>query len=135
MATSPDIRTGLDLVPIERFRRAADRRPRLLERVFTPGELVRAREKRDPARHLAGGFAAKEAVLKALGTGLAGGVTWHDVEVVPAGGETAESPPPSPHSQPELRLTGRAAEVLGGRAAHLSISYTREVALASVVVG
>lgn len=135
MATLPDITTGIDLVSVERFRRAAERRPRLLERVFTPGELARAGKRRDPVRHLAGSFAAKEAALKALGTGLAGGVRWHDVEVVRPGGGSTESSTPSPHAQPGLKLTGRAAEVLAGRPTHLSVTFTRELALASVVVG
>ncbi|MFB3071900.1 MAG: holo-ACP synthase, partial [bacterium] len=74
--------TGIDMVGIERFRRALDRHgERFLKRIFTHRERSECSGRADPARHLAARFAAKEAVFKALGTGWARGVGWRDVEV------------------------------------------------------
>src|ERR671918_350443 len=61
---------GIDLIEIERIERALERRPRLAERLFTPAELAYARSRARPGRHLAARFAAKEAVIKALGEGV-----------------------------------------------------------------
>jgi holo-[acyl-carrier protein] synthase len=101
-----------------------ERRPTIVERVFTPGELAYAETANDPAPHLAARFAAKEAVLKALGVGM-GAVGWRDMEVVRADG-----------GAPSLSLTGRAA-VLGHERGvtrwHVSLSHTDTVAVASVV--
>ena len=58
---------GIDLIEIDRVERALERRPRLAERLFTPAELSYARNRARPGRHLAARFAAKEAVIKALG--------------------------------------------------------------------
>lgn len=72
---------------------------------------------------LAGGFAAKEAFLKALGTGLSDGISWHDIEIVHREG-----------GQPDLALARRAAELLGSGQASLSISHTSTTAVAVVVI-
>ncbi len=79
----PVIGIGTDLVEVERFRRALARTPRLAERVFTDVERADAGRRRDPTEMLAARFAAKEAVMKALGVGL-GRFPLHDVEVVKA---------------------------------------------------
>ena len=76
---------GLDLLEIDRLARALERRPRLAERLFTPGERAFAGQRGEPARHLAVRFCAKEAVAKALA--LRDG-DWHDVEVVGEGAQT-----------------------------------------------
>ncbi|HRY60710.1 MAG TPA: holo-ACP synthase [Candidatus Fermentibacter sp.] len=117
---SRGIRTGIDLVDIPRFGIAAGRRGgAFLERIFTPGELASS-----PAlQSLAGGFAAKEAFLKALGTGLSDGISWHDVEIVHREG-----------GRPDLVLARRAAELLGSGQASLSISHTSTTAVAVVVI-
>jgi holo-[acyl-carrier protein] synthase len=115
---------GTDLVEIERFRRALDRRRRLSDRLFTGEELAYANVQRDPVPSLAARFGAKEAVMKALGTGL-GAFGFHDVEV-----ERAESGAPS------LRLRDRAldvAELRGVCAWQLSLSHTDTTAMAVVV--
>lgn len=76
------IGTGVDIVEIERFRKAIDRsRDRFITRIFTPAEQQYCSSHRDPVPHYAVRFAAKEAAFKALGTGWAKGVTWLDVEV------------------------------------------------------
>lgn len=106
------VRTGVDLVSIDRIRRAA-RSPRFLERVFTPGELDWCMERPDPARHLAGRFAAKEALYKALSGAYPGPLGWKDMEVVSAPGA-----PPRP-------------AVRGGHVdAFVSIAYARGHAFA-----
>jgi holo-[acyl-carrier protein] synthase len=108
---------GIDVVDLARFERAVGRTPRLKDRLFAPSE-------RDlPLRSLAGRFAAKEALMKALGD--ATGVTWHDMEVV----SDAEG-------NPSLLLTGAAAGIAERRgitAIHLSMSHDAGVAIAQVV--
>lgn len=115
--------TGIDIVSIPRIREAA-RRDSFLKRVFTEGELEYALGKRSPHKHLAGRFAAKEACLKALSTGLARGITWQDMEVVR-----------DEEGRPSLRLASKAKDFLGKRTVSLSISYTKEFAFALVSVG
>ena len=117
---------GIDLVEIARIRRALDRwQERFLRRVFTPGELDYCLRRRDPAEHLAARFAAKEATLKALGTGLSLGVRWREMEVRRARGE-----------RPSLVLTGRVRALgasRGVRALHLSLTHDGDYAMAQVL--
>lgn len=101
----PVVAIGADLVDIDRIRRVIERQPRFVDRVYTAGERAYCLKRRDPAERYAARFAAKEAVLKALGTGL-GGADFADIEVV-----RLDS------GQPTLRITGRAAR----RAAELGI--------------
>lgn len=109
---------GVDVVDLARFERAVGRTPRLRERLFAESE-------RDlPLRSLAGRFAAKEALMKALGE--ATGVTWHDMEVVS-----------DVHGNPSMRLTGTAlaiAERRGITNIHLSMSHDAGIAIAQVIV-
>jgi holo-[acyl-carrier protein] synthase len=109
---------GIDLIEIERVERALERRPRLADRLFTEAELSYARERARPGRHLAARFAAKEAVIKALGQG----VPPRDIEVI--GGEP-----------PRIQLHGRAAEVAGDREIAISLTHSRESAAAVAVAG
>jgi len=90
---------GVDLVELDRFRLALDRTPGLLERVFTEGEQDYALRKRDPTERLAVRFAAKEAVMKAMGVGI-GEVRLRDIEVV-----RADS------GRPSILLHGSAADM------------------------
>jgi len=74
---------GVDIIKIERFERALERwGNRLCERVFTPQEQSICQNKAYPGRHLALRFAAKEALLKALGIGMFQGVAWNEIEIV-----------------------------------------------------
>ena len=107
---------GIDLIEIERVERALERRPRLAERLFTDAELAYARERGRPGRHLAARFAAKEAVIKALGQPLAP----REIEVV--GGQP-----------PALRLYGRAADVAGDSEITISLTHSRESAAAVAI--
>jgi holo-[acyl-carrier protein] synthase len=117
---------GIDLVRIARIRQAIARwQDRFLERVFTDGELAYARRRRDPAEHLAARFAAKEAALKALGTGLSMGVRRRELEVQRARGEP-----------PRLALSGRTAALgvaRGVRTFHVSLTHDGEYAMAQVL--
>jgi holo-[acyl-carrier protein] synthase len=109
---------GIDLLEIDRMERALERRPRLAERVFTAAEREYAAAHARPARHLAARFAAKEAVVKALG--LAGGFGLREVEVI------AGKPP-------SVRLSGRAAEAAVGRAVKISLTHSRDFAAAVAI--
>ena len=110
---------GVDLLEIARLERALERHPRLAERIFTDAELGYAGGRRRPGRHLAARFCAKEAAVKALGTGPLG---LRDVEVVAA-------------TPPRLELSGAAAAAARERGVDLevSLSHAREMAVAVVV--
>lgn len=123
MADSPlRLRTGVDMIEVERVEAAVQRHgARFLERVFTPQELA---EVGHSPHSLAARFAAKEAVSKALGTGI-GQIGWCEVEVLR--GDAL---------QPVLRLHGEAARLareLGLRQWSISLSHTRSHAIAMVV--
>ena len=116
---------GTDLVELDRFRHALARTPALVERLFIPSERDYAESRRDPTERYAARFAAKEAVMKALGVGL-GGVDWHDIEV----GRDPDSGAPS------LVVTGRAATraaQLGVTEWLITLTHTDTSALAMVV--
>jgi holo-[acyl-carrier protein] synthase len=105
---------GIDVIEIDRVERALRRRPRLAERLFTAGELAYARERARPGRHLAARFAAKEAVIKALGGPP---IAPAQIEIESAAG-------------PRVRLHGRAAELAAGRELAVSLTHSRETAAA-----
>jgi len=114
---------GIDAVDVARFRRAVERSPRLLERVFVVEELDPLNGRADHIPALAARFAAREATMKALGTGL-GGIDLRDVWV--KRGTSGE---------PVLRVGGRAAELASRRGItqwFVSLSHTRDLAVAVV---
>jgi holo-[acyl-carrier protein] synthase len=117
---------GIDIVETDRIdRMIEDHGDRFLERVFTAGERAYCDKGRDRVLHYAGRFAAKEAVLKALGTGWAEGIAWTDVEVVRL-----------PSGPPQVELTGRALEIAQDRGIsqwYLSISHIATHATASAI--
>jgi holo-[acyl-carrier protein] synthase len=117
---------GIDVVEIARIRRLRERwQDRFLQRVFTEAELAYALRRHDPAQHLAARFAAKEATLKALGTGLSMGVRWREMEVRRPRGQA-----------PCLMLSGRTAELAdarGIRRLHVSLSHDAGLAVAQVL--
>ncbi len=115
---------GIDLVDIERFRRSLDRTPSMRTRLFTAVELDYVAPKADPVPSLAARFAAREAVMKALGVGL-GAFGFHDVWV-----ERAESGAPS------LVVTAAAADLAvaaGVTTWHLSLTHSDHIAAAYVI--
>ena len=117
---------GFDATDIPRigttFERYGDR---FLRRVFTDGEIAYCTRRRNPVPHLAGRFAAKEAAMKALGTGHSRGVLWKDIEVVRLSGP------------PQLRLHGGAAaraDHMRVRSSLLTITHSAALAMAQVLL-
>ena len=121
------IGTGIDTVEVARFQRFLDEgNQRLLDRLFSPLEQDYCRAKKQAAVCYAARFAAKEAYLKALGTGLRDGITWTEIEISN-----------NPLGKPELRLSGTAARFLeqqGGSRTHLSLSHDGGHAIAIVIL-
>jgi holo-[acyl-carrier protein] synthase len=115
---------GVDAVEIDRFRRSLERTPSMKSRLFTHGELEYVEPHDDPTASLAARFAAREAVMKAMGVGL-GAFEFHDVWV-----QRADS------GRPTLAVTGRAEQIaneLGVTDWHLSITHTDTTAIAYVI--
>ena len=117
---------GTDIVEIERIRRMIERHgDHFVQRCFTAGEVEYARRHRDSAVRFAGRWAAKEAVVKVLGTGFIQGITFHDVEVVAL------------HTgKPTVRLSGEAKQIAGEMTIteiQLTISHAREYATATAI--
>ena len=122
----PVIAHGIDFVGCGRmadiWRRHGDR---FLQRILTPGEIEYARRQRYPEQHVAGRFAAKEAILKVLGTGWRTKISWKDMEIRN-----------NTLGKPEVVLRGHCAEIaagLGIARVLISISHTAEFALASAI--
>jgi holo-[acyl-carrier protein] synthase len=117
---------GLDATDIDRIADTIDRYgERFLHRIFTEGEMAYCLRRRVPAIHFAGRFAAKEAAMKALGTGHSQGVLWRDIEVVRHGGP------------PQLALhggAGRRFAAIGGRSSLLTITHSDDLAFAQVMI-
>lgn len=121
------IAIGTDAIEVERIRRAVDHAQwgeRFRQRVFTGGEITYCLERARYAESFAARFAAKEAVMKALGTGYGRGVWWRDIEVVRTSG------------RPTIVLHGGAKEraaAIGATRWHLSLTHTASQALAHVI--
>ena len=117
---------GLDATEIPRIAALIERYgERFIRRLFTDGEVAYCNRRRTPAIHFAGRFAAKEAGMKALGTGHSQEVLWRDIEVVRRGGP------------PHLQFHGGAARrfaAMGARSSLLTITHTEALALAQVLL-
>lgn len=117
---------GMDATEIDRVAEVLARHgDRFLRRVFTDDEVAYCRRHRDPAPSLAARFAAKEATMKALGTGASRGVWWRDIEVTRGSGP------------PQLRLHGGAAarfEALGAKTSLITLTHARQLAMAQVIL-
>ena len=109
-----DAMIGIDVIEISRVERALERRPRLRQRLFTESELAYAEDRARPGRHLAARFAAKEAVIKALGAPA----------LAPSQIEIQAGTPPT------VQLHDRAADVAGSRALSISLTHSRDTAAA-----
>lgn len=118
---------GIDIVEIERIRRAIERTgDRFIHRVYTPDEINYCESRKNKFQHYAGRFAAKEAAFKALGTGWSGGVAWKDAEVAV-----------EPSGKPCLLLHGQAQAIARKQGAHdmyVSISHCQTYVVAQVVL-
>jgi holo-[acyl-carrier protein] synthase len=119
--------TGVDLERVERLQAAIERHgQRFLDRVFTADEIAFVEGKKNRYERYAARFAAKEAAMKALGTGWAHGIRWVDIEVFH-----------EPGGRPGVRFYGRAAEFaaqMGCQAVHVSLSHTSDNAIAQVIL-
>lgn len=117
---------GIDIVEVRRISRALQGGEEMAPRVFTQDELAYCKARRNQYQHFAGRFAAKEAALKALGTGWQEGIRWKDVEVVPA-----------EMGRPCLNFYGRAKEFFeasGAKQAFVTITHAQEYAVAAVIL-
>lgn len=118
--------TGVDLAEVPRIRQAIERYgERFIQRIYTAAEIAYVNRKANKYERFAARFAAKEAGMKALGTGWRRGVQWKDFEVVNL-----------PSGRPTLRLHGQAerfAQEMGVTAIQLSLTHTQETALAHVI--
>jgi holo-[acyl-carrier protein] synthase len=117
---------GVDATEIDRIAATIERYgDRFIRRVFTDAEIAYCTRRRVPAIHFAGRFAAKEAGMKALGTGHSQHVLWRDVEVLRGGGP------------PRLQFHGGAAvrfKTIGARGSLLSITHSETLAFAQVLL-
>ncbi|OGW50365.1 MAG: holo-[acyl-carrier-protein] synthase [Nitrospirae bacterium GWC2_57_9] len=117
---------GVDLVKIDRIDKAGRNHPGFLERVFTDKEQEYCSRQKFPAQHYAGRFAAKEALLKAIGTGWSAGVKWTDMEVLHGEG-----------GGPIVNVSGRVKDMMdlkGVKHIFLSYSHDEGYAVAQVVL-
>ncbi len=117
---------GIDLVKIDRIDKAVKNHPGFLERVFTEREREYCVRQKFAAQHFAGRFAAKEAVLKAIGTGWSAGVKWTDMEVLHGEG-----------GGPIVNISGRVKDLMdlrGVKQIFLSYSHDEGYAVAQVVL-
>src|SRR5713226_4619296 len=118
---------GVELALISRLREVVQRwDERFLRRVFTDEEIAYCRRRRDPIPHLAARFAAKEATLKALGTGLSMGVNWRELEVRRERGQA-----------PTMVLTGRSEAIARAKGASrvlLSLTHDGDYAMAQAML-
>ena len=119
--------TGVDLAEVPRIRASIERYgTRFTGRIYTPAEIAYVERKANRYERYAARFAAKEAGMKAIGTGWKRGVRWKDFEVINL-----------PSGRPTLRLHGVAAEAanrLGVTAIQLSITHTSELGMAHVIL-
>ncbi len=118
---------GIDAVDLDRFERSLDRYgKRILERLYTPYEQEYCEVFSSPLEHYAVRFAAKEAFLKAIGTGKAAHIRWRDIEIL---NEDSGKPYMRIHDSAEEKCSS-----LGGKHLHVSLSHSRMVAIAVVVL-
>ena len=119
--------TGIDIAEVPRIAESISRfGERFLLRIFTEEEIRYCESKANRIERYAARFAAKEAAMKALGTGWSRGIRWRDIEVFR-----------QPGSRPTIRFHGRASEIatqLGAQNVSLSLTHTSEQALASVIL-
>jgi len=117
---------GIDIVEVDRIRKALQGTQSMEEKVFTGPEIQYCRQQKNLYQHFAGRFAAKEAALKALGTGWSQGIRWRDIETVKGN-----------HGQPVLELHAKAKKIFETSEANLvlvSITHSSKQAIAVVVL-
>ena len=119
---------GTDIIEVDRIRKFVSAESGRLDCVYTPGEIAYCTAKRFPEQHFAARFAAKEAFMKALGTGWRDGIRFADVEIVH-----------DDLGKPAMKLSGKAREVLEKMVSsfytvHVSMSHLKQFATATVII-
>ena len=114
---------GTDIIEVKRIEESIDRfGQRFLDRIFSFDEQAYCLHHRDASRHFAGRFAAKEAIVKALGTGFREGIGWLDIEIIN-----------DDQGKPIAELSSKLMETFNSPRIHLSISHCREYATAFAI--
>jgi holo-[acyl-carrier protein] synthase len=117
---------GIDVLEVARMERDLKDKDGLADNLFTPSEIAYCRSKRYPAQHFAARFTAKEALFKALGTGQRGTMAFQQIEILN-----------DDQGKPRVTLSGKVKEVsdnLGVERVHVSMSHTKEYAVAVIVL-
>jgi holo-[acyl-carrier protein] synthase len=115
---------GIDIVEVKRVKTLMEKwGDRFLHRVFTPGEIAYCRGKNAPEQSFAARFAAKEAILKAIGTGLSQGIRWTSMEIVN-----------DENGSPSVKLGERIKDKIGDKKILISMSHTKEYAVAQAIL-
>lgn len=115
---------GTDIIEVKRIEQAIERfGQRFLDRLFCEEEQLYCNRHRDKARHFAGRFACKEAIVKALGTGFRDGINWLDIIISN-----------DRHGKPIVNLSDKLQHTFNSPHLHISISHCREYATAFAVV-
>jgi len=115
---------GIDIIEVSRIKQAIERwGDSFLHRIYTPWEITYCNKKKFPAESFAARFAAKEAVLKAVGTGYNNGIKWTSVEVVN-----------DELGQPAVRLGERIQKVIGDKSIKISMSHSGDIAVANAIM-
>ncbi len=117
---------GTDIFEVERMKTKIEKQPSLIEGIFTNNEISYCNQFKNKAQRFAARYAAKEAFLKALGTGWRDGITFKDINIINDN-----------LGKPEIKLSGIAKQIadkLGVTAIHLSMSHTKELANAFVII-
>jgi len=115
---------GIDIIEVSRIKSAIDRWGDVfLRRIYTPWEITYCHKKKFPEQSFAARFAAKEAVLKAVGTGYNGGIKWTSVEVVN-----------DELGHPTVRLGERVQKIIGNKEIRISMSHTVNFAVANAIM-
>lgn len=118
--------TGIDIIEVERIRSVMERDTGFRDKIFTPEEIRYCESKKNKYQHYAARFSAKEALMKAIGTGWRFGIRFADIEVFHNDLE-----------QPQIRVSGKANELLSDLAIskiHVSLSHLKELATAIVII-
>ena len=117
---------GTDIFEVERMKTKIEKQPSLIEGIFTDNEISYCNQFKNKAQRFAARYAAKEAFLKALGTGWRDGITFKDIDIIN-----------DDLGKPEIKLSGMAKQIadkLGVTAIHLSMSHTKDLANAFVII-
>lgn len=118
--------TGIDIIEVERIRNVLERDTGFRDKIFTPEEIRYCESKKNKYQHYAARFSAKEALMKAIGTGWRFGIRFADIEVFH-----------NDLGQPQIRVSGKANEMLSDLSIskiHVSLSHLKELATAIVII-